>query len=414
MNCWENTKSREKLLKDCMDRTMERNEVAGSILSIVEDGQETVYLESGYADIETQKPIARNDIFRMYSMSKPVTAAAFMRLVEDGYLDLCDPVYRYLPSFRHQNYLANIGNSRNSESNPSQNILPVSDEHAMTIANLLNMTSGLVYPEESIPGKETDCVVQDAVNRLGTDRAMTTREFADRIGCCTLLYEPGTYWHYGVSADILGSIVEVITGERFSDFVKESILDPCDMKDTDFYVPSEKKSRLVTAYQNRDNVDGAELVPYNGCYLAISNQGNKNPFESGGAGLFSTLDDYIRFTQMLMNHGTAQNGKKVLRPGTVRYLTSGCLMQKPQQGFDQWLGLEGHSYGRLNRVLIEPGQAVTIGHRGEYGWDGWLGTYFVNDPQKLRTILIFFNKTDYGTGRMTREIRNIINSWDEL
>ena len=413
MSRWQAEKSRKELLQECMNRAVEQNEIAGCILSIVEDGKETVYLESGYADKESNSTIARTDIFRMYSMSKPVTAAAFMKLVEDGYVDLCDPVYRFLPSFRHQNYLAKLEGCRTEEGGMEPRILSLGDEHAMTIGHLLNMTSGLVYPDETIPGKETDYIVQDAVNRLGTEHAMTTQEFADRIGSCTLLFKPGTSWHYGVSADILGAIIEVITGMSFADFVKESILDPCGMTDTAFYVPSEKRSRLVTAYENLEGKEGVELVPYTGCHLAIRNQGEPNSFESGGAGLFSTLDDYAQFTQMLMNQGMAGNGKRVLRRGTVRYMTTGCLSHGQQLAFDEWHGLEGYSYGRLNRVLWEPGEAMTIGHKGEYGWDGWLGTYFNNDPQMHRTILLFLNQKDYGTGRMTRQIRNIIHSWDD-
>lgn len=393
----------KEILQKCMDRAVTGNEMAGCTFCLVRDGKEEIYLESGFANKEVKKPIARDSIYRMYSMSKPVTAAAFLKLVEDGWVDLQDPVSRYLESYRRQNYMTEEGRLR-----------PVPADNPMRIRDLLNMTSGLVYPDEvTRPGKETGVIYEDAVARLGTDGAMTTMEFAERIGECTLLFAPGTSWNYGVSADILGAVIEKITGMTFGEYLKESILDPAGMMDTAFYVPEEKKGRLVTAYGNRNDEPGAELVPYTGNHLAIRNDGGENPFESGGAGLFSTLDDYRRFTGMLMNHGRAESGKQVLRPGTVRFLSSGKLSTRQQARFDTWAGLAGYTYANLNRVMVDPSQAATIGHKGEYGWDGWLGVYFDNDPEAGQTLLLMMNKKDYGTDRLTREIRNIVNSETE-
>ena len=393
----------KEILQNCLDRAVAENEVAGCTFCLTRNGEEKLYLESGYADRETEKPIARDSMYRMYSMSKPVTAAAAMKLVEDGYVDLQDPVFRYLPAYRKQYYMT-----------PGGALRPVSADSPMRVRDLLNMTSGFVYPDDvTRPGKETGAIYEDAIRRLGTDNAMTTQEFAERIGECALLFEPGSSWNYSVSADILGAVIEKISGMSFGEYLKENILDPVGMEDTAFYVPDEKKSRLVTAYMNREDQPGAELVPYTGNHLAIRNDGGANPFESGGAGLFSTLDDYRKFTGMLMNHGKAENGKQVLRPGTVRFFSSGKLSSSQQKGFDSWGGLSGHTYANLNRVMVDPDQAVTIGHKGEYGWDGWLGVYFANDPQVHQTILLMMNKKDYGTDRLTREIRNIVNSETE-
>ena len=387
-------------LQACMNRAVARREVAGCTLCLIRDGQEQIYLESGYANIEERKPIARNSIYRMYSMSKPVTAAVMMTLVEKGFVDLQEPIYNYFPSYRHQNYMT-----------PEGQLRPVSEWHPMKVRDILNMTSGLVYPDASTrPGRETGAIYDDAIQRLGTDHSMTTAEFAERIGECTLLFEPGSSWNYGVSADIVGAVIEKVTGMTFREYAKEAIFDPLGMTDTDFLVPVEKKSRLVVAYGNENGKEGAPLVPYIGNNLAIRNDGGENPFESGGAGLFSTLDDYRRFTGMLMNHGIDENGKRILRPGTVRLMTGGQLSRAQQESFDNWGGLEGHTYNCLNRVMLNPAQAVTIGHKGEYGWDGWLGTYFANDPEVNQTMLLMLNKKDYGTQRLTRQLRNIINS----
>jgi CubicO group peptidase (beta-lactamase class C family) len=387
-------------LKACIESAVERRELAGCTFCLIRDGREELYLETGYANIEEKQPIRRDSIYRMYSMSKPVTAAAVMKLAEDGRLDLQDPVSRFLPSFANQSY-----------EDEDKTLRPVARENTMTVRHLMNMTSGLCYPNLfSKAGQATTAVYAEQIQRLDTENQMTTREFAERIGECPLLFRPGKGWNYGVSADILGAVVEIVTGMSFGEYLREAILDPTGMEDTDFYVPDEKKDRLVTAYMNRGDKAGAELEPYTGSNLGIRNNGGRNAFESGGAGLFSTLDDYCRFTGMLMNGGIAENGKQILRQGTVRYLTGGKLSGEQQMWFDRWNGLEGHSYGNLNRVMVDPQCAATIGHKGEYGWDGWLGAYFSNDPQAHQTILLMLNQKDYGTGRLTREIRNIVNS----
>ena len=184
------------ILQNCLDRAVAENEAAGCSFCLIRDGEEKLYLESGYADRESEKPIARDSMYRMYSMSKPVTAAAAMKLVEDGYVDLQDPVFRYLPAYRKQYYMT-----------PGGALRPVSADSPMRIRDLLNMTSGLVYPDDvTRPGKETGAIYEDAIRRLGTDNAMTTQEFAERIGECALLFAPGSSWNYSVSADILASI----------------------------------------------------------------------------------------------------------------------------------------------------------------------------------------------------------------
>lgn len=395
------TPEKRELLKNCMDRAVTRNEVPGCSLCLIRDGREELYLETGCANIEQNIPITRDNIYRLYSMSKPVTAAAVMTLVQDGYLDLQEPVANFFPSYAHQQFVT-----------PEGDLRPVAPENVMTVRHLLNMTAGLSYPDiRTLAGRQTTEIFADLDKRLGTDQAMTTTEFAERIGECALLFEPGRGWNYSVCADVLGAVIEKVTGMTFGDYMREAILDPVGMVDTGFYVPENKKSRLVVPYRNKGDKEGAPLIPYTGNHLGIRNNGDPNAFESGGAGLFSTLDDYRRFTGMLMNGGTSENGKKVLRPGTVQYLTSGQLTGRQQQQFDDGMtGLAGHSYGNFNRVMVNPSQAVSLGSAGEYGWDGWLGVYFSNDPAHRQTMLLMLNRTDYGTQRLTRQLRNIVYS----
>ncbi|EKQ56866.1 MAG: penicillin-binding protein, beta-lactamase class C [Clostridium sp. Maddingley MBC34-26] len=178
------------------------------------------------------------------------------------------------------------------------------------------------------------------------------------------------------------------------------------MKNTGFWLPEEKRNRLVKAYE--DNND--ELKLYTGNNLGIINKMDREPaFESGGAGLVSTIDDYARFASVLMNKGNLDE-VQILRPHTVNYLTSGSLSAAQQNNFDNWLTLCGHSYGNLMRVMTDCSRAGDLGSPGEYGWAGWLGCYFCNCPREELTFLFMTQKTDCGTSPLTRKLRNIILS----
>jgi CubicO group peptidase (beta-lactamase class C family) len=229
----------------------------------------------------------------------------------------------------------------------------------------------------------------------------------NRLGKGALAFQPGTSWQYGTSADVLGAIIEVVSGQRFGEFLKKEIFEPLGMKDTGFWLPVEKRNRLAKTYAD----DGkGELELYTGNHLGIVHQMDRDPaFESGGAGLVSTIDDYSKFAKMLMNKGNL-DGIQILKPKTVNYLTTATLNAAQQKGFDTWLTLCGHSYGNLMRVMTDCSKAGDLGSPLEYGWDGWLGAYFNNCPDEDLTILFMMQKTNAGTTTLTRKLRNIILS----
>ena len=228
---------------------------------------------------------------------------------------------------------------------------------------------------------------------------MDTIAFAYAIGECPLAFQPGTAFRYGTSADVLGAIVEIVSGMPYADFLKERIFEPLGMKDTAFYVPEKKKDRLVTCYQR--GVNGLEIYPVR--HLCVRDHAHAPAFASGGAGLMSTLDDYAAFAGMLLGKGEYK-GERLLEEKTVDWMT------RPQVDTTLWDNLTGFAYGRLMRICTEPGKASIITETGEYGWDGWLGTYFANLPASDMTILIFQNTRDTGTGRVTRCVRNRVVS----
>ncbi|WNR42867.1 serine hydrolase domain-containing protein [Paenibacillus roseipurpureus] len=380
-------------LKHTLRKSIDKNEVAGANIMLIKDGREIFYHQDGMADRDASIPISRNSIFRLYSLTKPITATSVMILLERGEIDLYDPVSRYLPGFNNQMV------EKNGEL--------VHIEREVHIHDLLSMTSGLVYGGSHRAGQETEALFKEIDCRLLGESPMSTLEVMNRLGQCPLAFQPGSYWQYGTSADVLGAIVEVVSGMRFGEFLQRELFEPLYMKDTGFWLPEEKRGRLVKTYA--DNGQGG-LMLYTGNHLGIVHQMDRYPaFESGGAGLVSTIDDVAQFTTMLMNKGRL-DGNQILRPRTVQYLTSATLNGVQQKGFESWHMRSGHSYGNLMRILTDCRTAGVLGSLGEYGWDGWLGAYFGNFPQEGLTFLFMIQKKDAGTTSLTRKLRNIVLS----
>ncbi len=379
-------------VKKAIRKSIENQDIAGANILVLKEGEEIFYHEDGFADKDAKLPIQRDSIFRLYSMSKPVTAAAAMILVERGEIELNEPVSQFLDGFKHQMV------------EKDGKLVPVDRE--VNLHDILAMTSGLVYGGEDQAGKDTIALFEEIDDRLLGDSPLGTVEAMNKLGKGALAFQPGTSWQYGTSADVLGAVIEVVSGQRFGEFLKKELFDPLEMNDTGFWLPEEKRCRLVKAYA--DTGDG-ELELYTGNHLGIVHQMDRNPaFESGGAGLVSTVDDYAQFAKMLMNQGTLE-GKQILRPKTVNYLTSATLQSEQQKSFELW-GSQGYSYGNLMQVLTEPSQASNFGSLGEYGWNGWLGCYFINCPKDDLTFLLMMQKKDAGTTQLTRKLRNIVFS----
>ncbi len=377
-----------------LQRAVGRGEVAGANVLVLKNGMEQVYCENGFRDLGHGKKMTRDTIFRMYSMTKPVTAAAVMQLVAQGKLDLSGWLGEYLPCF----WNARVYNEGGSV--PSKTPIMVRD--------LMNMTSGIVYPDDTPWGRQSGKVFGELANRLYGEDPMTTQEFAQKISGAELAFEPGERFCYGASADVLGALVEEVSGMSFRDFLKEHFFEPLGMKDTDFYVPQEKRERFAKVYDYGEN----GLVELRTDHLGLRYERDVVPaFQSGGAGLCSTLDDYANFAQMLLNDGKWQ-GKELLPKAAVRYLTHGGLneRQKPylQQG---WVWMGGYTYGNLMRVCEDEARTTLFSGKGEYGWDGWLGTFFSNEPKYGVTLLFGAQQVGIGqAGTLVRKIKNIVMS----
>ncbi|MCM1156231.1 MAG: beta-lactamase family protein [Roseburia sp.] len=387
--------NRQKLsrLQNILQEMVETQFVSGVTCMVLQGGSEQCYYEAGYRDIANRLPMTRDTIFRLYSMSKPVTSAAVMILLEEGRIDLLDPVSKYLPSFAGQCVMQDGA------------VIPVT--RPVTIQNLLNMTSGLVYLGENNAAEvRTGALIEEVIARLDSEHPLSTMEIMESLGHIPLAFQPGEKWQYGLSADVLGAVVEAVSGMRFGEFLAKRIFEPLGMKDTAFYVPADKQARLAKVYD--ETPDG--LQETDTCHLGIQNRMQRDPaFESGGAGLVSTIDDYAAFTQMLLQGGTP-HGAAVLSPKTIEFMTRAHLTPAQQVYVNGWESLPGFTYANLLRIMTDPGAAVSVSSLGEYGWDGWLGTYMMNDPANDLTILIMQQKTGSGTTAYTRKIRNVVFS----
>ena len=388
----------EDQIEQLMKEEISAQHIAGANVLVSVHGQ-TIYKESfGMADLEQKKPMQEDTIFKMFSMSKLVTAVAAMLLFERGRIDLYDPVGKYLNEFQNQT----VYNEKTEKTEPAKS--PV------LIRDLLNMTSGLSYPEMgSVPARMTTALFAEVVGEQQKGQLTGTVEFANRIGALPLNFEPGTRWMYGTGADVMGAVVETVSGMRFGEFLQKEIFDPLEMEDTGFWIPEEKKDRFAKTYLYKPSPkqDGTGVLkPFAVNQLGMEGYDKAPAFESGGAGLVSTVEDYRRFGQMLLAGGITQQGQRVLGKETVRFLRTNQLSKELIASME-WDSLRGYGYGNFNRILLDPAQAGTNAPSGEYGWDGWLGTYITLDPSNDFLFEYFIQLCDAGTTPVTRKLRAI-------
>jgi len=310
----------------------------------------------GFRDLESGDPMPEDAIFRIYSMTKPITGVALMMLYEEGKFRLSDPVERYIPQFAGLKVAAGEG--------PDGPLVEEAD-HPMTIRELMTHTAGLTYGIFS--SSQVDSMYR-AASVLDPDG--TLEDMIEKLAQIPLRQQPGSQWHYSVAADVQGYLVEVLSGETFDAFLRERIFDPLGMEDTGFYVPPEKAGRFAQVY---DYGEDGKLRAQEGFGEDYAVRWLKPAtFFSGGGGLLSTTSDYMKFCQMLLNGGEL-NGVRLLSPTTISLMTRDQLPRGLRE-FAPGLG-----FGLDFAVVTDPVAAETFS-RGEYYWGGAAGTWFWIDP----------------------------------
>ena len=368
-----------------------RNEIAtgkipGAILMIQQHGKPVYFENFGVRDIDTRLPMTADTIFRLYSMSKPVTSVAAMMLVEEGRLSLGDPVSKYIPAFAD----IKVGVEKPGQQ-PALVLEPVN--RPITIEDLLRHTSGLTY------GFYGDSAVRKLYAQADLFNGdLDNAEFAERIAKLPLAEQPGTLWDYGHSTDVLGRVIEVVSGQSLYQFEKARLLDPLGMTETAFYVANPAKRPRI-----------AEPMPEDRAVSPVA--GIRDPltprrWESGGAGMVGTIGDYARFAQMLLNGGTLE-GRRYLKPETIALMASDHIGPETNIARDYFYfpgANSGFGLGFAVRTSTPPNTAWPL---GEYRWDGVAGTFFFIDPRD-DMFAIFMVQTPSQRGRIQLALKTLI------
>jgi CubicO group peptidase (beta-lactamase class C family) len=371
-----------------------KNEIAtdkipGAAMLIERHGNVAYYGSFGVRDPGTKAPMSADTIFRIYSMSKPITSIAAMMLVEEGKLALDEPVAKYIPAFAK----VKVGVEKKGETGVATLDL-VAPRRPMTIQDLLRHTAGLTY------GFFGEGLVKQAyVDAKIFSEDMDNAGFADRIAKLPLAYQPGTTWDYSHATDILGRVIEVVSGQSLYQFEKERIFDPLGMKDTSFYVVDPAKQALIAEPFPSDRTIGKDAEMNDPRIL--------RKWESGGGGMVSTITDYARFLRMLLNGG-ALDGKRYLSPKTVAYMGSNHI--GPVAGVvpgPYYLPGPGFGFGLGFAVRTEPGISPIEGSVGEMNWSGAGGTAFWIDP-KEDMFVVFMAQTVSQRTRIRTTLRNLV------
>ena len=368
---------------------IDQNKIPGAIMMIQRKGKTAYFKSFGVRDPGTKEPMSPETIFRIYSMSKPITTVAAMMLVEEGKLQLDDPLSKYIPAFAD----VKVGVERKGEDG-AMGLDLVPAKKPITIQDLMRHTSGLTYGFFG-EGLVKKAYVDAHLFAGDVDNA----EFVQRLAKLPLVYQPGTTWDYSHSVDVLGRVIEVISGKSLYQFEKERLLDPLGMKETAFYVTDPAKKSLVAEPFPNDRKIGNDAE--------MGDPRVVQKWESGGGGMVSTIGDYSRFAQMILNGGTL-DGKRYLSPKTIAYMGSNHV--GPGSGVSPgpyYLPGPGFGFGLGFAVRTEAGVSPVEGSVGEMNWSGAGGTTFWVDP-KENMFVVFMAQTIQHRGRLRVALKNIV------
>ena len=373
-----------------MNEAVEDDVMIGGMGMVARNGK-IIYSEVyGQADREAKREMTEDGLYRIYSMSKPIVSVALMMLYEEGRLFLNDPVAKYIPELANLQVaiatadgatkMVSDGTNSTSSSTVDENQtgLTRKAKSQPTLRDLMRHTAGLTYGV--FGNTEVDKQYREANILRNTD----LKEFVTELGKIPLQFDPGTRWHYSVSVDVMGRVVEAISGMSLGEFLEQRIFTPLDMRDTAFTVPSGKTDRLVQMYSPEGLAEGANafLVPPTGSKLVPSPAELSNDFkegatfQSGGGGLISTARDYMRFSQMMLNNGVL-DGERILSRKSVELMTTNHMA-----GVDHPFAAGRVGFGLGFAVALDQGAVGELGSVGEFTWGGAAGTTFWIDPKE--------------------------------
>jgi CubicO group peptidase (beta-lactamase class C family) len=340
-----------------------KNDQMPGVMTLVQRRGKVAHFDMfGHMDIEAKKPMQEDALFRIYSMTKPITSIALMMLFEEGCFGINDPVANYIPAFKDTKVYAGMD---------YVSMKLVEQDQPMTIRHLMTHTSGLSYGWYLDSPVET--LYREAMTEERFNRDQNLQELVERLAQLPLLFQPGTNWRYSMATDVLGYLVQTIANMPFADFLEERIFKPLGMIDTAFDVPVGKVQRLAQIYES-DDIYNPRVIEVAPGVLDVTTP-TKCPL--GGGGLVSTLDDYLRFCNSLIN-----DGQHLIAPKTLQWMTKNHI---PGALFPLSIGpdeMYGYGFGLGFRVMVDTARSAKLTSSGEYGWGGAAKTYFWVDPQE--------------------------------
>lgn len=375
-------KEKQQQLDFLINQKIQSGEIPGFMI-----GTKTIKTEEcfcyGTADPYTGLQIGKDTIFRLYSMSKPICAVAVWILIERGKLDLDSLLLEVLPEFKNIVRYTDDG---------SGNTVPV--QNPIKIRNLLNMTAGITYDDIVVPGRREGQIFESIHRAIDTGKNITTREAVRLFAELPLAAEPGEAWRYGLCADVLGAVIEAVDGRSLGEFYEQEIFEPLGMKDTGFYIPQEKQGRFAPLFKQNKEGERCRLEYDCEHHLGLGDFLSPPAYESAGAGLVSTYNDYMKFAWMLASCGISEDGVRILKPETVKRFAQNQLTPAQTQTI-YYAHMPGYGYGNLMRVCLEGEKAKVPGTKGSFGWDGWCGPYMTVDIHQKKVLLYFLQISAY-------------------
>lgn len=377
-----------------IDSTLKAYIASGRLIGVSavvwEKGQERYYGAYGVADREAGRPMQRDAIVQIYSMTKPITGVALMTLYEQGKFKLDEPLAKYLPEFADPKVYAGT--------DPSGEARFVPADRPITIADITRHTAGFA----TNPGEPGVGRLYAAANPLA--RTNTITQFSKKLASVPLAFQPGTRWSYGISVDVQAALVERISGQPFGEYVRQHVLDPLKMRETRYLVPASDQRRFAVLYQR--NRDSSWTRTPDSTYRSFNTQ--RWPLEPGAFGLTSTLDDYLRFTRMLLNGGEL-DGVRILKPETVQLMATNHLPATVKDSsFLPSKGQLGFGIDFAVRVAPPKSAAENNGAVGEFFWDGLASTLFWVDPKNQLTAVLFTQMLPFDQVKLHKSFRDAV------
>jgi CubicO group peptidase (beta-lactamase class C family) len=392
---------RLKLLDAAMDRAVDSGQVAGIETMLVRHGRIVDFHVHGVKSLSAGTPLTRDTIFRMYSQTKPMVGVAMMILYEQGRWRLDDPITKFIPEFAN----LKVMNGTDAKGQPILEDM----KHPPTMRELMTHTAGFGY------GLRTGNPVDDAFRDQKVLASSSLQDMIDKIAKIPLLYQPGTRWNYSVAVDIQGYIIEKLTGQRLGDFMADHIFKPLGMKDTGFFTPPSQKERLSEVYVTNPRTGKLlELTP--ALFPSLQDFTKQPPMDSGGGGTVSTVDDYARFCQMILNGGEL-NGVRILAPETVALMQTNhiedTVTAAPPNEYGPSIGSDAIGFGLDFAITLDPAKLGEPQGKGSIWWGGAAGTWFWIDPKNDLFFLGMIQRFGgglSGSEQLGVESRNLVYS----